>query len=224
MFNRSTMVFALLLALVLTGTAAADRYPQESEDGLQLIEINGIDAAYWREGASLSGYDKVMISDVDVSFRKNWQRDQNISRVALNNRVTSADMANIRAAVAEGFTQVFIEQLEEAGYSVVDTPGEDVLALVPAIVDLNVHAPDLSMRQAGMSRTYTTSAGEMTLNMAFYDSDTNSLIGRIIDERRAIDTGRLQWSNSITNRQEANIIFRSWASRLVRALDESREN
>ncbi len=103
-------------------------------------------------------------------------------------------------------------------------PGEDVLALVPAIVDLDVHAPDLSMRQAGMSRTYTTSAGEMTLNMAFYDSDTNSLIGRIIDERRAIDTGRLQWSNSITNRQEANIIFRSWASRLVRALDESREN
>ncbi len=123
MFKRSTTAFALLLALVLTGTAAADHYPQESEDGLQLIEIKGIDAAYWREGASLSGYDKVMISDVDVSFRKNWQRDQNINRVALNNRVTSADMAKIRTAVAEGFTQVFIEQLEEAGYSVVDTPG-----------------------------------------------------------------------------------------------------
>lgn len=224
MIKRVMMAVLLLPGLVLGGAAGAGQYPQESGDGLQLIEIQGIDAAYWREGASLTNYDKVMISDVDVSFRKNWQRDQNMDRVALNNRVTSADMTRIRAGVAEGFTQVFIEQLEKAGYSVVDEPGADVLALVPAIVDLDVQAPDLSMRQAGMSRTYTTSAGEMTLNMAFYDSDTNSLIGRIIDERRAIDTGRLQWTNSITNRQEANIIFRSWASRLINALDESRDN
>lgn len=213
---------ALTLGSAMTFSAQAKSYPETSDDGLQLVKVKNIDAVYWREGASLEGYDKVMIGNVEVSFRKNWQRDQNIDRVSLTNRITSDDMTRIRASVAEGFTEVFIKQLEEAGYSVVDAPGDDVLALEPAIVDLDINAPDVSMRQPGITRTYTTSAGEMTLNMAFYDSGSNSLIGRVIDERRAIDTGNLQWTNSITNRQEANIIFRSWAKRLVKALDESR--
>lgn len=222
--NKTLPIYLVIaLGLVMAFSAQARSYPESSDDGLQLVKVKGIDAVYWREGASLEGYDKILIGDVDVSFRKNWQRDQNRNRVSLNSRITSDDMARIRSSVAEGFTQVFIAELEDAGYSLVDTPGDDVLALEPAIVDLNVSAPDVSMRQPGMTQTYTTSAGEMTLNMAMYDSGSNSLIGRVIDKRRAMDTGRLQWSNSITNRQEANVMFRSWAKRLVKALDESRD-
>jgi len=223
MIRKLSGVLAVMLALVMCSAVAAKSYPETSEDGLQLTKVKNIDAVYWREGASLEAYDMVMISDVDVSFRKNWQRDQNRDRISLNSRISSEDMTRIRASVAEGFLEVFTKQLEEAGYSVVDTPGENVLSLVPAIVDLDINAPDMSMQQPGITRTYTTSAGEMTLNMAFYDSASNSLIGRVIDERRAMDTGNLRWTNSVTNRQEANIIFRSWAKRLVKALDESRE-
>ncbi len=224
MIKLMTIALSLMLGLTLSTSARANNDGDVPEDGLQKIKVKNIDTAYWREGASLAGYDKIMISDVDVAFRKNWQRDQNIDRVGVNNRITSEDMTRIRASVAEGFTQVFVDQLEKAGYSVVDTPGDDVLALVPAIVNLNVNAPDVSLRQPGMTRTYTTSTGEMTLNMEFFDSATNQLIGRISDRRRAMETGTLQWTNSITNRQEANIMFRSWANRLIKALDESREH
>ncbi len=212
----------LLFSLALVACASSSKYPDQSDDGLKRIDNRSLDALYWREGASLEGYDKVMIGDVDVSFRKNWLRDQNIDRRDINNRVTPEDMEKIRSAVADGFTDVFIKELTSAGYAVVAVAGDDVLELEPAIVDLDLNAPDLSMRQPGMVSTYTTSAGQMTLNMAMYDSGTRSLIGRVIDERKDMDTGQLQFTNSITNKQAAIVMFRSWAKQLVRALDDSR--
>ena len=222
---RSTQLVLLAIALVISLPAAARKYPDVSEDGLTRVDSKRLDAVYWRDGATLAGYDKVMIGDVEVSFRKNWQRDQNSRRRGASDRITADDMTKIRASVAEGFTEMFVKVLEEGGYVVVDQPGDDVLALEPSIVDLDVRAPDISMRQPGMTRTYTTSAGEMTLNMALYDSGSNSQIGRVIDRRRAMERGQqLQWSSSITNRQEANIMFRSWANALLDALNEAKEN
>jgi hypothetical protein len=222
MNNKFQVIVVTLLALGLSASVDARKYPDESDDGLKKVKVKNIDAAYWREGANLAGYDSVMIGDVDVSFRKNWQRDQNRDRRGASDRVTSEDMTKIRTAVAEGFVEMFVKELEDAGYTVVESAGENVLSLEPAIVDLDVRAPDIAQRQPGRVDTYTTSAGEMTLNLALYDSGSNSLIGRMIDERRAMDTGRLQFTNSITNRQEANVMFRAWAKALVRALDEAK--
>ncbi len=221
---RLTPVALVALALAFSLPALAKKYPDVSDDGLTRVDSKRLDAVYWRDGATLAGYDKVMIGDVEVSFRKNWQRDQNSSRRGASDRITADDMTRIRASVAEGFTEMFVKVLEEGGYVVVDQPGDDVLALEPSIVDLDVTAPDISMRQPGITRTYTTSAGEMTLNMALFDSGSNSQIGRVIDRRRAMERGQqLQWSSSITNRQEANVMFRSWANALLDALNEAKE-
>ncbi len=223
MKSRFTLAAVAISGLFLASVTEAKKYPDVSDDGLARVDHKSLDAVYWREGATLAGYDQVMIGDVDVTFRKNWQRDQNRDRRSSSDRITAEDMTRIRAAVAEGFTAIFVGELEDAGYAVVDQPGDNVLVLEPSIVDLDVRAPDVSMRQPGITRTYTTSAGEMTLNMALIDSGSNSLIGRVIDERRAMDTGRLQYSNSITNRQEANRMYRAWAQALVKALDEAEE-
>ncbi len=220
---KSGLTLVAVAGLLLAGVTEAKKYPDVSDDGLARVDHRTLDAVYWSEGATLAGYDQVMISDVDVAFKKDWQRDQNRNRRSATSRITAEDMARIRAAVAEGFTAIFVSELEEAGYAVVDQPGDRVLALEPSIVDLDVHAPDVSMRQPGITRTYTTSAGEMTLKMALIDSGSNSLIGRIIDERRSRDTGRLRYGGAITNRQEANVMFRAWARALIKALDEAEE-
>lgn len=231
--GKASLAAALALATMLAGCATsgpedtaatattADGSAGLVDDGLRQVDHKGFDAVYWRDGASLADYDRVLIDNVEVSFRKNWQRDQNRQRRSPSERITAEDMARIRAAVAEGFTEVLVQELEAAGYPVVDAPGENVLTLEPAIVDLDVRAPDVSMRQPGITRTYTTEAGRMTLNLELYDSGTNSLIGRVVDRRLARNTGMLQFSNQITNRQEANVIFRSWARVLVRALNEA---
>ena len=53
--------------------------------------------------------------------------------------------------------------LADPAYKLVDafSDGEAVLILRPSIIDLDVNAPD--MQSANVSRSYTTSAGEMTL-------------------------------------------------------------
>jgi hypothetical protein len=91
--------------------------------------------------------------------------------------------------------------------------GTGVLALHPSIVDLDIAAPDIL--SPGRHRTYTTSAGTMSLHLEFVDSSTGVLFGRIIDRREAADTFRLQQTTSVSNMAEAERILRRWAS-LVR--------
>lgn len=219
-----TIVATTLLSLLFSGTVLAwNKYPDQTDDGLDRVKSKKVDAVYWKEGASLSGYNRVRIDTVSVEFRKNWLRDQNNDRRSVNDRISTEDMDNIRAGLAEAFREEFTKVLEKGGYEVVDENGADVLLLQPSIVNLDVTAPDNSMNTPGITRTYTTSAGEMTLNLDFRDSETNSLIGRAIDRREDRAAGNIQFSNSITNKADAERILRSWATILRKALDDAHE-
>ena len=104
-------------------------------------------------------------------------------------------------------------------YKLVDSfaDGENVLILRPAIVNLDISAPDTNT--VGMQRVYTTSAGEMTLVLELVDGTTGETLVRIVDRRQARDISRLQWSNSVTNAAEARRILRRWAEQLRKGLD-----
>jgi hypothetical protein len=120
--------------------------------------------------------------------------------------------------VASLFKDVFAEQLEAAGFDVVNYVGEDVLILRPAIVDLDVSAPDV--RSAGGSRTYTASGGAATLYVELFDSLSGDIIGRAADRRASGRGGFATRSNRVTNRADARREFRVWADRLIEFLNE----
>lgn len=214
-------ILTLTSALTAISALAWDDYPDQTSDGLGRIESKKVDALYWKEGATLGEYNRVRISDTEVSFKQNWLRDQNRNRRSPADRVTEEDMDDIRAELAASFRTEFTKELQEGGYEVVDENASDVLLLEPAIVDLDVAAPDIGMRQPGMTRTYTTSAGEMTLNLDFRDSVSNALIGRAIDHREDHGSATIQYSSRITNKAEAERILRSWAGLLREALDDA---
>ena len=220
----------LRLAIVAIGTAVIagcattakmnSDLPATTEDGLQLVPAKNVDALYWREGATLEPYTSVQLVDCTVAFKKDWLRNQNQNRHDLATRVKPEDMERIKAALSTRFNEEFTKVLEKGGYKVVDEGGADVLVLRPAIINLDVTAPDV--RTAGMTRTYTTSAGEMTLYVELFDSATGAKIGQAIDRQRALDNGRITYTNSVTNTAEANRILRKWANLLVDALDEAK--
>ena len=66
----------------------------------------------------------------------------------------------------------------------VEDAGEDVLIAKPAIVDLDVIAPDLQTAQR--SKTYSESAGEMTLVLELYDSLTHDKIVTVRDRKQTV--------------------------------------
>ena len=198
---------------------AQDAEPQ-SFDGLVLVESDQVDEVYVDPEADFSGYESVMLEDASVAFKKNWQRDQNRSRTI---RITSSDMERIKADVARLFNEVFTETLEENdGYEIVETAGDNVLLLRPAIIDLEITTPDTM--SAGRSRTYTTSgtsAGRMTLYLELYDSLSGDILARATDRRRARrSTGRLTLSTRVENVAEARRMFGAWAGILRERLDE----
>jgi hypothetical protein len=211
----------ICLQIVACASTMNDKLPETSVDGLERLPSKSMDAVYWKKGALLDSYDSVAITEVTVEFRNNWLRNQNSQRTGVSNRISQQDMDDIRAAVAELFLEVFSNELEGGGYNVVTETGENVLLLEPSIVDLDVTAPDISMKQTGMSNTYTSSAGEMTLNMELYDSATHALIGRVIDRRKDYNSSFMTRSSSVTNRSEATRMMRQWAIQLRKALDEA---
>ena len=220
--NNVTAVIAVLLYALTASSAALcadDELPDKTTDGLTRIDSKNVQALYWQDGATLAQYTKVMLVDCAVAFRKDWMKDFNRERRDLSSRVSSKDMDRIKTALAQEFKIKFTEVLEDGGYEIVEETGDDVLLLRPALINLDVTAPDLN--NVGRSRNYVASAGQMTLYMEFYDSATSAKIGEVVDAESARDTGVMRVANRVTNKAEADIILKKWANLLVDALDEA---
>ena len=214
----ATMMSVLFLAAPLTALGQDEVPPEVSLDGLELIEVNRRKAIYRAPGVDWAVYDKVMIGDVTVAFRKNWQRDQNRNQ---GSRIRAEDMDRIRNDMAELFDEVFTAELSEKGaYGIAAEPGENVLRIRPHIVDLDVYAPD-PRHAAGRQRSYAESAGRMTLKLELYDSQTGDLLAVATESKEAPRRGYLQWSNSVTNRKEFRLMLQGWARDLRKGLESA---
>lgn len=209
-------LFAAALFAGVGPVVASDEPPELTHDGLELVDGTKLDAVYRLPGADFTQYERVAILECAVAFRKNWQRDQNRNRRGTA-RIKQEDMDRIKAALSDEFLKIFSEELEKGGYAVVDTGGEDVLLLRPAIINLDVTAPDIM--EPGRTRTFAASAGQMTLYMEVFDSVTSAILGRAVDGQSAWSAGRVQISNRVTNKAEADRILRRWAKILVNKLD-----
>jgi hypothetical protein len=215
-------LLAVLVSTVTTAQAADDDWPPTvTSDGLNLVEGTEAAAVWVLDGADFSEYNRVMIVDVGVGFKKNWRRDYNRDEASLGTQVSKTDAEKIKHRVADEFKKVFTEELEKAGYDVSDydfnLAEDDVLVLRPAIVDLVVTAPDTM--SAGRGRTFTASAGAMRLYMEFIDSVSSAILGRVVDRQNARDDGMMQMSGRVQNKAEADRIFRKWTGLLIAKMD-----
>lgn len=215
----TTALACLLLALSLASpTWAKDKLPEVTEDGLHLLKNTKAEAVYLKPGASLNQYIKVKILDTFVQFKKGYERDYNLNEVGLEGRVTDKDMAAIKTKLAAEFKKEFTKELNKKGYAVVDETGPEVLLLRPAIINLDVTAPDL--RRSGFNTTLVNSAGQMTLYLELYDSVSSALLARVIDPQ-ADRMGGV--ANSVTNKADADQILRRWADLLSQHLGDVKQ-
>jgi len=227
LIKRFSGICAIATALALTFAltpqinlwAADDDIPEFTHDGLQRVIDSKAAVAYVKPDADFSRYDRFMILDCYVSFKKDWQKDYNRDQSSLSSRVTDKDMERMRSDMAETFREVFVEELtENDGYELVDEPAVDVLLIRPAIIDLAASAPDT--RSAGRSYTFVDSTGAATLFIELYDSVSGEILARAVDRKADRSHGTMQWANRASNRQDAKRILRTWAGWLRERLDE----
>lgn len=212
---------ATLLASALAASGAFAARPSGldeamSHDGLQKVTVKGIQFAYARPGATLADYSRVQIEPVQVAFHRHWDPTRTGSRIKLGKE----ERENIRSGVATAVQEAFVTELrEKSRYEVVNEAGPDVLRVKVAIVDLYVNAPDTE--SVGMSRTYTVSAGQMTLFAELFDSESGQLLARVIDKREGRDDQMYRLSSSVVQRGELQDIASAWARILRGALDKA---
>ena len=222
MINHNVRLM-LSIALFVPLTACVTPPPETSFDGLKLNEKTGFATVYVKPNADISSYSSISLADCQVAFKDNWQRDQNRSRSTLDSRINQKDVDKIKNSLAKSCNDSFKSALEEKpAYTLVDVADSDggVLLIKPSIIDLDINAPDV--QSVGMNRSYTTSSGEMTLFMELYDAATGEILARVIDRKKGLDNSRLQWTNSVTNKADADRNLSQWTGKLRESLDQIR--
>ena len=214
---------AIALALTLTPQqdlrAADDDIPEFTHDGLKRVIDSKAAIAYVKPGVDFSAYDRFMILDCYVAFKKDWQKDYNRDQRSTSGKVTDKDMERIRNEMAKVFREVFVEELtENDGYELVDEPADGVLLIRPAIIDLVATAPDT--QSAGRSYTFVDSRGAATLFIELYDSVSGEVLARAVDRKADRSHGTMQWATRTGGRADAKRILRKWAGWLRERMDE----
>jgi hypothetical protein len=211
----NALLFPVLLAF-LSPLAAKDRLP-ETVDGLKLQHGTKLAVVYLEPGETFEDYEKVMLDEVYVAFRKNWQRDYNRDALTLSMQVRDSDVVKIKQGLADEFKIIFTQELEKAGHQLTDQAGKDVLRIRPAIVDLVVTAPDVGP-SGGRSRVSTS--GEMTLYLEIHDSITGDKLALVADTQVVGQHGITYGGDKASNRAEFGQTLMAWARVLAQGLNE----
>ena len=217
-----TILIVLSLIMIISVPAnsmakSKQELPEYTVEGLKRVpNPKNVAIVYAEPGATLEQYKRVYLVEPYVAFKKNWQRDQNRGGRL---KVSSGDMERIKTDVKKLFMELFTEELTGGGYAMANERAEDVLIVKPAIIDLDVNAPDTM--SAGRTTTFTTHAGSMTLYLELYDSETDDLLAKALDPTADRESTYMQWSTSVSNRAAARRMMKPWAEALRKGLDEA---
>lgn len=215
---------ALVIALSATSLQAKrQKMPDTTADGLLLIKkAKGADYVYALEEADLSIYNRIILLEPNIAFRKHWQDDINSGRTI--DRISDSDMEAMIAGGKEIFMKQFTKTLDKKKYPIAEKPEGDVLLVKATIANLEINAPDPDRTNGTWTKIYTEEAGEATLIIELYDSVTGQILIRAIDhqeigEQFGMPIARTQF----TNINDARDVFDMWAKALARGLDNAKK-
>jgi hypothetical protein len=218
MRNIKRLYAVLSLMPMLAGVCAAAVEPTApAADGLVRQTARNVDELYVRPGADFSRYNRVALAPVEVAFAPHWEKQ--------HSEIDAADSLRIRSDMAALARDEFTRQLQGRaggkgpGYPVVTGGGPDVLDVRASIVDLDITAPDTG---DPLRHVYVFSAGKGRLIAELRDSQTGTLLARVVDSREARDYPDFQVANRVTNSAEARQIVGLWSRLLRRYLDTAR--
>lgn len=192
-------------------------------DGLRVTKLTRRTAVELKEGVDWSQYNKYLLAEVPVAFKKDWQRDYNRDQRNLQLKVTDDDVLRIKEDLGKlVYEQFDTAMLEKSGMTKPAKPDASTMIIKLAVINLDVNAPDVNRAPAGYD-VYNRQAGEMTLFLEVYDGVSGERLARWVDAREDMDKGYAQWADRITNTQAAKQICQNWTKRLLEGFEKLKE-
>jgi len=186
-------------------------------DGLHRVDKSVVDAAWVKPDLDLRPYKKLLIANAGVAYRKLDPVSDFRASSATQFPVQEENKARFEQILKEEFSGE-LEKLQR--YEIVTKPGPDVLLLVGAVIDvLSRVPPNVDSAHFGRGGVYLTSVGEATLVIELRDSQSGEVLARAAD-RRAAESAFAFEVNTVTAWSEVRRLAQSWATLLVKRLNE----
>jgi hypothetical protein len=206
--QRPVVLLTFILG-ALTGSHPV--FAADTQDApLEAVESKDFDTLLQTPAADWTRYETVHVALPEVSFRKNWQRDQNRFD---SFHVRDRDVARIQNDMAELVQEILQEQFAREGWLISEQAGAGMLVLQPNIVDLDIAAPDVPGN--ALRETYTDTAGSMTLDLVITDGTTGDPLLRVVDHKEDPRDTMFEWRKRPNNLHQARILVRGWARELT---------
>ncbi len=74
------IIIFLASILALSSVMAMDESYARTHDNLKLVKDSNFDLAYLLPDADIGKYNKIILQEADITFKKNWKRHQNQNR------------------------------------------------------------------------------------------------------------------------------------------------
>jgi hypothetical protein len=190
-----------------------------SFDGLYPLNNTRADAAWSIADLDLSGYTKIMLQSAGIEYRSaNAGSRTRIRSSQTEFALSDEKKARLREIVQEAFVT---ELAKSKKFTLVTAPGDDVLLVRGALLDVVSKAPPGPI---GRGDIFLSSIGAATLVLELRDSVSEAILARAVD-RRAADNigGELRRSNSANNQQAVKRLANHWARELRNRLEEFSE-
>ena len=227
MINRLIRVFSIFfaVALVLAGSAVqAAKIKVETgpkaevtHDGLHRVDHTKMARVWVKPDLDLSKYNKIILHDVGISYRdvKPESRMKDQMSGATQFALTPKEKEKLPKEAHAVFQK---EMAKSKRYTVVATPGPDVLRLDGALIDVVSFVPQDSV---GMSTMHLRSIGEATLVLELHDSVTGEILVRAAD-RESGDHGGMGVTLEMRSQEwsEVKRVLHEWALIVRKRLDE----
>jgi len=126
----------------------------------------------------------------------------------------------IRASVAKLVEEEFAKALQKGGtYQIASESAPDVLRVKASVLNVYINAP--ADTGFGRSKTYVSSAGQMTLLAELSDSTSGQMLARVADRREGNSMARMERVEPGDNEGAARDVAAAWAQILRKALDKA---
>ncbi|MFT7265703.1 MAG: hypothetical protein ACI9A2_003791 [Halioglobus sp.] len=220
LFSRNYLTLAVLCLSIsgcATPTPTLDTSPNAeiTFDGLHEVKDSAAGKAWVMPGLDLSGYTKIMVEGAGIHYRPGGETRRNSMARSNDGPFEVDDKQKTRFKQLVGET--LLDELGKSErFTLVNEPGQDVLLIRAALLDVVSYVPP---EPIGRNEIYLTEIGEVTLVLELHDSMTDAILVRAIDRDRIGDNGRMQNSNRVMNTSEVKRLIRKWTSTLRKRLD-----
>ena len=183
-------------------------------EGLEPVEMRGMDYAALDPQADFARYTRVIVDPVDVSLDADWSPYRPGSTLDPNERDLERIAGQMAGVVREGIMDAF---RDGGRYQLAEDAAPGTLRVRARLVDVRLNAPDLQ----GPARTeqFARSAGEWTLVAELVDAQDGVVVGRLVDRWVDPDQQYMRRMTRVDNTLALQRAVDAWARVVRRHLD-----